>query len=108
MMWMLLAFALAAWAWLGEGLGQVEDGGLGVGYLRYPDLVLTLDGCGLGSVGAFVDQISSDSGVLRSAAPDLRECCLMGTVRVAFPSERSVGLPVEQEQVAVQGALARC
>ena len=44
MRWILLLFAVAARAGLGEGLGQVEDGGFGVGYLRHPELVLTLDG----------------------------------------------------------------
>ena len=44
MRWILLSFAVAARAGLGERLGQVEDGGFGVGCLRHLEPVLRLDG----------------------------------------------------------------
>lgn len=73
MRWVLLSFAVAARAGLGEGLGQVEDGGFGVGCLRHPELVLTLDGCDLGSDGAFAFQVGFDPEVLCSVARGLIE-----------------------------------
>ena len=106
MRWILLSFAVAARAWLGEGLGQVEGGGFGVECLKHPEFVLTLDGCGLGLDGTFAFEVGSAPEVLCSVVRGLIEWCLKGTVLVAFPSKSPVALPAEREQIPGRMVLA--